>query len=173
MSLKEKIRQNLYSSIKEKKELEVSVLRQISAAVLNKEKEKRYKISKEKPELSGEELEKESQFTDEEIIEVIVFEAKKRKESIGLFEKGRREDLAEKEKKELEILQKYLPEQLSEEDLKKLAKEAVEKVGAKEIRDFGKVMQELMPRVKGKTDGGLVSKVVKELLNAKSTSSSS
>ena len=173
MSLKEKIRQNLYGSIKEKKELEVSVLRQLSAAVLNKEKEKRYKISKEKPELSGEELEKESQFTDEEIIEVIVFEAKKRKESIGLFEKGRREDLAEKEKQELEILQKYLPEQLSEEDLKNLAKEAVEKVGAKEMKDMGKVMQELIPRVKGKADGSLVSKVVKELLNAKSTSSSS
>ncbi len=167
MSLKEKIRQNLYGSIKEKKELEVSVLRQLLAAVLNKEKEKRYKISKEKPELSGEELEKESQLTDEEIIEVIVFEAKKRKESIGLFEKGKREDLAKKEKQELEILQKYLPEQLSEEDLKKLAKEAVEKVGAKEIKDMGKVMQELMPQVKGKADGNQISKIVKELLEAK------
>jgi len=164
MSLKEKIRQNLYGSIKEKKELEVSVLRQLSAAVLNKEKEKRYKISKEKPELSGEELEKESQLMDEEIIEVIVFEAKKRKESIELFEKGKREDLAKKEKQELEILQKYLPEQLSEEDLKKLAEEAVKKVGAKEMKDMGKVMQELMPQIKGKADGSQISKIVRELL---------
>ena len=153
--------------IADARELEVSVLRQLSAAVLNEEKEKRYKISKEKPELSGEGLEKESQLTDEEIIEVIVFEAKKRKESIELFGKGKREDLAKKEKRELEILQKYLPEQLSEEDLKKLAKEAVEKVGAKEMRDFGKVMQELMPQVKGKADGNQISKIVKELLGAK------
>ncbi|MDP3052190.1 MAG: GatB/YqeY domain-containing protein [bacterium] len=167
MSLKEKIRQNLYGSIKEKKELEVSVLRQLLAAVLNEEKEKRYKISKEKPELSGEELEKESQLTDEEIIEVIVFEAKKRKESIELFEKGKREDLAKKEKQELEILQKYLPEQLSEEDLKKLVEEAVEKVGAKEMKDMGKVMQELMPQIKGKADGNTVSKIVRESLGAK------
>ena len=183
MELKKRIQQDLNSTMLRKKEgeegksssspfadareLEVSVLRLINAAVLNKEKEKRYKISKEKPELSGEELEKESQLMDEEIIEVIAFEAKKRKESIELFEKGKREDLAQKEKQELEILQKYLPEQLSEEDLKKLAEEAVEKVGAKEMRDIGKVMQELMPRVKGKADGNQISKIVKELLGAK------
>ena len=164
MSLKERIQQNIYSSIKDRKELEVSVLRQLSAAILNKEKEKRYKISKEKPELSGNELEKESQLTDEETIEVLSSEIKKRKESILAFEKGNREDLVNKEKQELEILQKYLPEQLSEEEVKKLVKEAVEKVGAKEMKDMGKVMAELMPKVKGKADGSLVSKIVKESL---------
>lgn len=153
------------------RELEVSVLRQLSAAVLNKEKEKRYKISKDKPELSGEELEKESQLADEEVLEIISSEAKKRRESIELFGKGGRQDLVDKEKKEEEILQKYLPEQLSEEDLKNLVKEAVEKTGAKEMKDMGKVMQELTPKVKGKADGSRISKIVKELLGAKSTSS--
>jgi len=164
MALKGNIRENLKEAVKNREELKSSVLRLLLAAIFNKEKEKRYKLSKEKPELSGEELEEESQLNDEEVIEVISLEVKKRKESILEFEKGKREDLVEKEKKELDILQKYLPEQLSEEELQKLAKEAIDKTGAKEIKDMGKVMQEVMPKVKGKADGTLVSKIVKELL---------
>jgi len=164
MALKGNIRENLKEAVKNREELKFSVLRLLLAAIFNKEKEKRYKLSKEKPELSGEELEEESQLNDEEVIEVISSEVKKRKESILEFEKGKREDLVEKEKKELDILQKYLPEQLSEEELQKLAKEAIDKTGAKEIKDMGKVMQEVMPKVKGKADGTLVSKIVKELL---------
>lgn len=167
MDLKEKIQQNLRTAVKEKKDVEVSVLRQFSAAVLNKEKEKRFKISKEKSEteeISEEEIVKQSQLTDEEIIEIVSSEIKKRKEAILEYEKGERKDLADKEEKELEILKKYLPEQLSEEEIKKLVKVAIEKVEAKEIKDMGKVMTELMPQVKGKADGSLVSKIVKELL---------
>jgi len=164
MALKGNIRENLKEAVKNREELKSSVLRLLLSAIFNKEKEKRYKLSKEKPELSGEELEEESQLNDEEVIEVISSEVKKRKESILEFEKGKREDLVEKEKKELDILQKYLPEQLSEEELQKLAKEAIDKTGAKEIKDMGKVMQEVMPKVKGKADGTLVSKIVKELL---------
>jgi len=164
MALKGNIRENLKEAVKNREELKSSVLRLLLAAIFNKEKEKRYKLSKEKPELSGEELEEKSQLNDEEVIEVISSEVKKRKESILEFEKGKREDLVEKEKKELDILQKYLPEQLSEEELQKLAKEAIDKTGAKEIKDMGKVMQEVMPKVKGKADGTLVSKIVKELL---------
>jgi len=164
MALKGNIREDLKETVKNREELKSSVLRLLLAAIFNKEKEKRYKLSKGKPELSGEELEEESQLNDEEVIDVISSEAKKRKESIGEFEKGKRMDLAEKEKKELEILEKYLPEQLPEEEIKKLVKEAIEKIGAKEIKDMGKVMAELMPKVKGKADGSLVSKVVKELL---------
>lgn len=164
MALKGNIRENLKEAVKNREELKSSVLRLLLAAIFNKEKEKRYKLSKEKPELSGEELEEESQLNDEEVIEVISSEVKKRKESILEFEKGKREDLVEKEKKELDILQKYLPEQLSEEELQKLAKEAIDKTGAKEIKDMGKVMQEVMPKVKGKADGSLVSRIVKDLL---------
>jgi len=167
MTLKEKIQNDLKEAVKKKEELKSSVLRMLSAAILNNEKEKRYKLSKTKPEFTEKDLEKESQLIDEEAIEVISSEIKKRKESILEFEKGKRQDLVEKEKKELEILEKYLPEQLSEEEIKKFAQEMIEKVGAKEMKDIGRVMAELMPKIKGKADGGLVSKIVKELLISK------
>ena len=154
MELKKRIQQDLNSGIIGKKELEVLVLRQLLAAVLNKEKEKRFK-SEEKKEMN---------LTDEEMIEVISSETKKRKEAIGFYVKGDRPVLAEKEKKELEILEKYLPEQLSEEEVRKLAKEAIEKTGAESIKDMGKVMAELMPEIKGKAEGGLVSRIIKEIL---------
>ena len=154
MTLKEKIQEDLNSAIKSKREIETSTLRMLSAAILNKEKQKRYKSGK------SEDI----PLTDEEITEVVFNEVKKRKEAIELYEKGDRQELADKEKKEAEILQKYLPEQLTEEEVKKLVKEAIAKVGAKEQKDMGKVMAELMTQVKGKADGGLVSKVVKELL---------
>lgn len=167
MVSKAKIQEDLMEAVKKREELESLVLRQVSAAILNKEKEKRYKISKEKPELKGEELEKESQLIDEEVIDVIFSEVKKRKEAILEFTKGKREDLVSKEKKELEILEKYLPGQLSEEEIKKLAKEAIERVRATELKDMGKVMAEIMPKLKGKAEGSLVGKVVKELLMPK------
>ena len=171
--LKENIESDLKKALKEKKEAETSTLRQLLAVILNKEKEKRYKITKTESGLTEKELVKKSQLTNEEIIEVIFSETQKRKEAILEFDKGNRQDLVEKEKKEMEILQKYLPEQLSKEELEKLAKEAVvglraslapeerEKVG---IKDIGKVMAELMPKVRGRVKGKKVSEVVKELL---------
>jgi len=167
MIIKEKIQKDLTQATKKKEALPTSVLRMLLAAILNKEKEKRYKFAKAEPEPIEKELIEKSQLTDEEVIEVISSEVKKRKESILEFEKGERQDLAEKEKKEIEVLNKYLPEQLSEEDINKLAKEAIEKVGARELKDMGKVMAELMPQVKGKAEGSLVSKIVKELLTPK------
>lgn len=164
MSLKIQIQEDLKSALKEKKEIEISVLRLLLAAISNREIEKRTKIWKKKPELSLEELKSESILTDEEILEIILAEGKKKKEAILLFEKGKREDLAEREKRELTILERYLPEQLSEEEIKKLVKEAIKKVGAKGLKDIGKVMQELMPKVKGRAEGSLVSRIVKELL---------
>lgn len=155
MSLKEKIREDLNEALKAKEELKTSVLRLLSSAILNKEKDKRYKSGK------AEDV----SLTDEEIIEVVSSEAKKRKEAMELYEKGARPELAEKEKKEIEILENYLPEQLSVEELKGLVKEAVAKTGAKEPKDMGKVMAELAPKIKGKADGSMVSKIVKELLS--------
>jgi len=157
MSLKEKIQSELNSALKANNSLAVSVFRQLLAAFLKKKKEKRFK-SKE---------EKEALLTDEEALEVIASEAKKRKESIVEFEKGSRQDLADKEKEELAILSVYLPEQMTEEEVRKLVKEAIEKTGASEIKDMGKVMQELMPQIKGKADGSLVGQIVKELLALK------
>ncbi|GAH84058.1 unnamed protein product, partial [marine sediment metagenome] len=94
-----------------------------------------------------------SELTDEEVIEVISSEVKKRKEAILEFEKGERKDLVEKEKKETEVLKKYLPEQLSEQEIKKLVKVAIETVEAQNLKDMGKVMAELIPQVKGKAEG--------------------
>ena len=166
MSLKEKLQQELKEAVKEKKEKEILTIRQVLTSVLNKEKEKRFKTSKEKPDISEDNLNKESQLTDEEVLEAISSEVKKHKESISEFEKGERQDLVEKEKGELEILQKYLPEQISEEEIKKIAQEVIRKIGAKEIKDMGKVMAEIMPKIKGRADGSQVSKIVKELLEA-------
>lgn len=163
MSLKTKLQEDLRKNLKGGDILAVSVFRLLSAAIFNKEKEKRYKLAK-SSELKEEELAKESELTDEEILEVISSEIKKRKEAILEFEKGKREDLVKKEKAEMEILKRYLPEQLSEEEIKKIAEEAIKKIGAKEIKDIGKVMAELMPKVKGRADGSLVSKIVKEIL---------
>ncbi|TSC95150.1 MAG: hypothetical protein CEN87_162 [Parcubacteria group bacterium Licking1014_1] len=138
----------------------------VLASVISKEKEKRYKISKQKPEgCSEEDLAKDSFLTDEEIIDVISSEIKKRKDAIALYEKGNRQELADKEKKEAAILQKYLPEQIPADELKKIIGESINKTGANGIKDMGKVMQDLMSKVKGRADSGEISKIVKELLS--------
>jgi uncharacterized protein YqeY len=104
--------------------------------------------------------------SDEDVIEVVGKEIKKRKESIELYEKGGRQELADKEKREMEILQKYLPEQLSEEEVHKLIDSAVSQAGASTMQDMGKVMGILSPQIKGKADGGMVSAIVREKLGA-------
>jgi len=164
MSLKFKIQEDLKSALKEKREIDLSVLRMLSAAISNKEIDKRTRAWKEKPELSAEELYKESQLIDEEITKIISSEIKKRKEAVDLYKKGNRMELAEKENKEIKILQSYLPKQFSEEEVKNIAKKVIEKTEAKEIKDMGMVMKELMPEVKDKADNSLVSRIVKELL---------
>lgn len=170
MSLKQNIQQDLEKALKDGQTIAVSTLRLVFASVLNKEKEKRFKISREPAFAQGfseareKELEEKSALSDEEIIDVIFSEIKKRKDAIVLYEKGGRQELADKEKAESEVLQKYLPEQISEEDLKKIVAEAIEKTGAKEIKDTGKIMAQVMPKVKGRADGAKISKIVKELL---------
>jgi len=101
---------------------------------------------------------------DEDIIEVVGKEIKKRKESIEMYKKGNRQELADKEEKELGILTIYLPKQLANEEISKLVEEAISTVGATSIQDIGKVMGILAPLIKGKADGGQVSTLVKEKL---------
>lgn len=167
MGFKEKIQQDLNEKLKKGEKVSSSVLRLLLAVILNKEKEKRYKLSKERPELTDSELNRESKLTDEEIIEVISSEIKKRKEAILEFERGLRRDLAEKERGEKEILERYLPEQLPKNEIKKLAQKIIEKINASELKDMGKVMAELMPSLKGRAEGSVVSQIVKELLTSK------
>ena len=164
-SLKEEIQEDLNSALKESKEAEISVLRFLLALVLNKEKEERYKLSKKEPNLSPSELDEKSQLSDDEIIEIIAREVKKRKEAISEFKKGKREDLVQKEEKEIEILERYLPEQMPAEEIEKIAREIIKRVGATEIKDMGRVMKELVPQTKGRADGKLVSEIVKKLLS--------
>lgn len=103
--------------------------------------------------------------TDEDVLNVIDKQAKQRKDSIEQFEKARRSDLADIEKKELQFLQTFLPSQMSEEEIKKLVMDAITQTDAKNIQDMGKVMAALMPKTKGKADGGMVSKIVREELS--------
>lgn len=104
--------------------------------------------------------------TDEDVIDVVGREIKKRKESIEMFEKGGRQELADKEKREIEVLLTYLPQQLSEDEIRALVDEALSQTGATTIQDMGKVMGALMPKTKGKADGQLVSNIVREKLGA-------
>ena len=161
MKLKEKIEADFQKALLQKDVTEISTLRLLKAAILNREKEKRYKLFQEKQKTN----EKEVTLSDEEIVDIVLSEIKKRKEAILSFEKAKRKDLLEKEKKEVEILQRYLPQPLSEEEIEKLAKEIIQKVKAKDLKDLGKVMKELMPKIKGRAEGAQVQLIVKKLLS--------
>jgi len=160
--LREKINGDIKQAMINKEELLLLVLRGINASIKNKEIDKRVRLSR-----AGEDalkLEELSKLTDEEIIDVISSEAKKRRDSITEFEKGGRQDLVEKEAKELEIIKKYLPEQMSEDAIKEIVQKAIAETGAVGSKDTGKVMAKIMPEVKGKADGSIVNKIVGELL---------
>ncbi len=104
--------------------------------------------------------------TDEEIIEVLSHEMKRRREAIEAYTKGRRDDLVRKESLELAILTEYVPPPLSTDELRKIAGDAIAQVQAKDPRDVGRVMSVVMPKVKGRADGNTVSQLVRELLGA-------
>lgn len=124
----------------------------LQSAIKNKELQKRAK--------SG----KEEELNDEEILDVITSEAKKRKESIESYEKGGREEMARKERDELNVLMQYMPEQMSEDEIRTEAKKAIAEAGAKDIKEIGRVLGVLMPKLKGKAEGSVVSRIVKEEL---------
>ncbi|TFH02747.1 MAG: GatB/YqeY domain-containing protein [Calditrichales bacterium] len=111
-------------------------------------------------------IDKREALTEEESAQVLQKEAKKRHEAIDLFKQGNRQDLVDKEQSELEIISRYLPEQLSEKDLEIIVKEVVDSLGVSGEKDMGRVMGALMPKVKGKADGKLVQQKVKEYLAA-------
>ncbi len=102
--------------------------------------------------------------TDEDVLEVLKKEAKQRKDSIEQFRNGGREELAQKEEQELQMLKAYLPEEMNEEEIAKLVDEAIRSIGASSPQDMGKVMGALMPHTKGKADGAIVSRIVREKL---------
>lgn len=115
-------------------------------------------------EIKNAQIKKGEPLSDEDMVSVIAREVKKRKEASAGFRSGGREEQAQKEEQELNILQNYTPAQLSSEELTKIVEDTINEVGAKSIQDFGKVMGEVMGKVKGQTDGGAVSVLVKEKL---------
>ena len=148
--LLEKIQNDLKEALRNKDEAVVSTLRLLIAAIKN------FEISK------GEAGYKAS---DEEIVGVIQKEAKQRKESMEAYKAGNRQDLVGRETKELEILENYLPEQMTEDEIRSFVSQAIAKVGATSGADIGRVMGELSPQLKGRADLSLVSKIVREHLS--------
>lgn len=111
------------------------------------------------------ELNKKSELTDDEIVSIVSKQIKMRKDSIKEFEKGNRNDLIEQSEQEIKILKKYLPEQLTEEEVTDIINNVFSKVNPTSSSDMGKIMGALTPLVKGKTDMVIVSKIVKEKLS--------
>ncbi len=110
-------------------------------------------------------IDKKKDLTDEEIIQLLQRYAKQRKEAIQQYKKANREDLVEKEEKELKVVEEFLPEQLSEEKIENIVQETIEEIGASSLKDMGKVMKVVMEKVKGRADGSIVSKIVKQKLS--------
>lgn len=151
MSIKENIKADLTDAMKSGETDKRDVLRMLDSMIKNVEIEKN---------------KREDGLGDEEILEVVSRAVKQRKDSIEQYTKGGREDLAEKEKAEIDILFKYLPEQMSEDELRNIVKSVIEETGAKDKSEIGKVMGAIMGKVKGKADGNLVKKIVEDVLNS-------
>ena len=151
MTLYNQILSDLKEAMKARDAEKLGVLRMIKASMLEKEISSR--TGGEKTELS-----------DEDALAVIVKSAKQRKDSITQYRDAGREDLATQEEKELEIIETYLPKQLTEDEIAGIVDDAISQSGAEGMKDMGKVMGFVMPKVKGKADGNLVNKIVKEKL---------
>lgn len=148
MSLYEKIQQDLKKALKEKEAIKLSTLRFLLSAIRNREIE----------------LKKRGKLTDKEIIGVIRQQVKQRQESIEAYRTGKREDLASKEEEEMKILNTYLPQELSLEELEKIINQTIKEIKASGPTDFGKVMGQVIKKAKGRAEGKVVAELVKEKL---------
>ncbi|WP_226656827.1 GatB/YqeY domain-containing protein [Pseudalkalibacillus hwajinpoensis] len=137
----------------------------MKVAMKNKEKHKLSVIRMVKSSLQNESIKLGHELTEEEELTVLTREVKQRKDSLLEFEKAGRSDLVQNLDEELSILSVYLPKQLSEEEVEQIVQEVISETGASSKKDMGKVMGALMPRVKGKADGGLVNRLVQKNLS--------
>ena len=141
------------------------ILNDLKEAMKNQEKTKLSVIRMVKGAMQMEELNLKRPLTDEEVVMVISKQIKTRKESIVEFEKGNRQDLIDQTNAEIEILNTYMPEQLSEEEVLKIIEEAFNEVNPTSPSDMGKIMGLVSPKLRGKADMSFVSKIIKEKLN--------
>jgi hypothetical protein len=147
MSLKDQLLSDMKESMKSKDSVRLETIRSVISAVKNQEIDTRKDIK------------------EEEILTIVSREVKKRKEAAALYEQGNRPELKDKEIQEMEILKAYLPEQVSEEDLRRRIQEVIKETGAEGMKDFGKIMKTLVPEFKGKADNALIKDLANEYLN--------
>jgi len=148
MSLLEKINQDVVSCMKEKDAFALGVVRMVKGAI------------------QLEAINKKKELTDDEVVSVIAKQIKMRNDSILEFEKAGRDDLISQNKKEIELLNKYMPEQLSLEEVNKIIDEAFELIKPTSSKDIGLIMREVSPKLKGKADMGKVNAIIKEKLSS-------
>lgn len=148
MSLKQRLQKDMIKAMKEKNKERLSVIRLAKAAIVNAEKEKTRELD------------------EDEVIAVLSKEVKQRKDALSDYEKAGRQDIIDKINKEIEILLEYLPQQLTEDEIAEIVSQTIFEVGANSIKDMGKVMKELMPKLRGRADGKLVNKLVRQQLEA-------
>ncbi len=146
MDLKTKLADDLTNAMKQREMVKVSTLRLLISAIRNKE------------------IEKKKDLAEGDVLEVIQSEAKRRKESIEQYKNANRADLADKEETERKVLAAYLPEEMSEAQLKDIVQKTLQEVSAKGPQDMGKIMAALMPKIKGRVDGKQAQQVVQQLL---------
>ena len=146
MTLKDQLTQDMKSAMKQKEHVRLSTIRLVRSAIKNREIE------------LGQDLD------DDEVLKVITTAVKQHKESIEHYKKGEREDLVKQEQAELEILESYLPQQMTENEVSALVKEAIEAVHATSMKDIGKVMKYIMPKTQGRADGKMINQLVKNQL---------
>lgn len=147
MTLKEQLKEDLKSAMKEKDTVRKNVVQLIKAGVLQVEKDSKVTLD------------------DEGVRDVIAKQLKQRRDSLPEYEKSGRDDLIIQLKREMELLMGYLPAQLTADELEEIVREAVEKTGAETVRDMGKVMAEVMPKTKGRADGKEINRIARLLLN--------
>ena len=146
MTLKEKIKSDLKDAMKSGDTVARGVLRLLSSDIKN------------------EEISSKKELADDDVLKILKKDIKRHKESIEQYKTGGREDLVEQEEKELEILEKYMPEQMSEDEIRKIVSDVIKKLEVTNVSDFGKVMGVAMKEIGGSVDGNVVSGVVKEEL---------
>ncbi|MGG7163831.1 GatB/YqeY domain-containing protein [Clostridium ihumii] len=147
MSLKDRLQEDWKNALKGRDKFRASVISMAKAAILLIEK-------------SGT-----GSLNDDQVIEVLAKEVKQRRDALQEFENGNRQDLVESTKAEIEILLNYLPQQLTEDEIRTIVQESAELIGANSMKDMGKLMSTVKPKITGRADGKLVSQIVKEYLN--------